>query len=74
MGLVLPPTVAPCKDCKDRVVGCHAVCDAYSEWARANRERHEEALKQFYIDKGLREYEIRVNEKCKRRWNTNGRC
>lgn len=27
--------IAPCKDCPDRKVGCHAVCEkyiAYSEW------------------------------------------
>lgn len=24
----------PCRDCKDRVVGCHSVCDRYMEWKK----------------------------------------
>lgn len=23
---------APCKDCKDRAVGCHSTCKKYKEW------------------------------------------
>ena len=25
-------TVAPCKDCVDRKVNCHSICDKYKEW------------------------------------------
>ena len=24
--------VCPCKDCPDRVVGCHAICTRYDAW------------------------------------------
>ena len=23
---------APCKDCSDRTLGCHSVCDKYKSW------------------------------------------
>lgn len=25
-------TPSPCRDCKDRTVGCHSVCDKYIHW------------------------------------------
>lgn len=26
------PTINPCKDCKDRKVGCHSTCEKYNQW------------------------------------------
>lgn len=28
--------LAPCKDCKERKVGCHSTCEAYKEFQRQN--------------------------------------
>lgn len=33
---------APCKDCPDRVSGCHSVCKKYQAFCRENEERREE--------------------------------
>lgn len=30
---------APCKDCADRALGCHSVCEKYKEYAKQNEER-----------------------------------
>ena len=30
---------APCKDCTDRQLGCHSVCEKYKEYAKHNEER-----------------------------------
>lgn len=50
---------APCKDCKDRAVGCHAICKKYIEWKKErdailekiNKERD---LKYDYYDHKIR--------------------
>lgn len=31
-----------CRDCKERKVGCHADCEKYNTWAKANREEKRE--------------------------------
>ena len=40
----------PCRDCKDRVIGCHSTCDKYLDYteylAKVRRGRNRE--KQFY--------------------------
>lgn len=32
---------APCKDCQDRVVGCHSNCECYTAWKKKHDEEHE---------------------------------
>ena len=49
---------APCKDCKDRHVGCHSECEKYKEFADFNRKMHDEAVKQSRLETGLLEAEI----------------
>ena len=29
---------APCKDCGDRVIGCHSACDKYKKFANERKE------------------------------------
>ena len=40
----------PCKDCKDRKLGCHSKCDKYSEFKNKIEEIKEERIKQNFID------------------------
>ena len=58
MGLVYARTNAPCKDCTERHIGCHAECDRYKVFAEDNRRKHEEAMKKFKIEQGLESAEI----------------
>ena len=32
---------APCKDCRNRHMGCHSVCDSYAEWVEYRKELKE---------------------------------
>ena len=31
----------PCRDCEERTVGCHAVCEKYIAWRKAIDDRRE---------------------------------
>ncbi len=33
--------VAPCKDCTERTVSCHATCEKYKEFQQWNEKRRE---------------------------------
>ena len=35
---------APCKNCPDRVVGCHSTCERYAEYAKEREEIRKNAL------------------------------
>ncbi len=38
-------TIAPCKGCQDRAVGCHSSCGRYIEWCAARKEETEKIRK-----------------------------
>lgn len=47
--------ICPCKDCKDRQVGCHSKCLAYLDYkeeleARKKTEREEQLAKRYTIE------------------------
>ena len=31
----------PCRDCNERVLGCHSICLKYANWSRLNEEERE---------------------------------
>lgn len=35
---------APCKDCKNRFVGCHSQCELYQEYRAKNEKRYADHL------------------------------
>ena len=41
---------APCKDCADRKMGCHSICEKYKEFKKISEEEKR------IIDKKRREY------------------
>ncbi len=47
---------APCKDCPDRVVGCHSTCTKYQEFRKQqdaeNEAQRQDLYKHFVIHKG----------------------
>lgn len=53
---------APCKDCKDRELGCHSKCEAYIEWAKEHEEAREKDRSERVIDFTLRKLK---RERCK---------
>lgn len=53
----------PCKNCQDRVTGCHAKCERYQEWVIAKEERKNQIVKQRETEKALDEFLIKSNRK-----------
>ena len=49
--------IAPCRECKDRVAGCHDACPRYKEFQRACAKRKESDRK-FYSRYGDIVYRI----------------
>lgn len=41
---------APCKDCQDRVLGCHSVCEKYKTFLVENEKRKEAIWKDKEIN------------------------
>lgn len=60
----------PCKDCTDRVIGCHANCDSYKKWTE-ERNAHNKVIfdakqkQQIYLEykKSLKEHYLRRTKK-----------
>jgi len=60
--------VAPCKDCKERSIGCHSKCEKYKEFKTANDAYNKKTrlAKMYRSDTYygvIREYSIRKNNK-----------
>lgn len=47
---------APCKNCKNRVLGCHSTCEKYKEFYELNEQRKAEQDKAREIDLVLHSY------------------
>lgn len=45
--------IAPCKDCKDRVVGCHSVCEKYITYRILKDKENEDREKQAALERDL---------------------
>lgn len=41
---------APCKDCQDRCIGCHAVCVRYIKFDTENKERLRQNAAEHALD------------------------
>lgn len=59
--------VAPCKDCKNRKVGCHASCEAYKEWKVKTDSLYHSIRDQEDSARKLDDYEIQRSLRYKKR-------
>lgn len=41
---------APCKDCKDRHIGCHSKCSKYADFRRELKKRRRYARENYFRD------------------------
>ena len=41
--------IAPCKDCRDRVLGCHSHCEKYMTY----KKKHDEEMTAFHKEKEI---------------------
>ncbi len=46
----------PCKDCKDRHMGCHAKCSKYIDWDKARQVIKDQAYKKYMSEKIADDY------------------
>jgi hypothetical protein len=44
---VTPNIEPPCKDCPDRVVGCHSKCEKYKSYKRNNTEAKKDIVDRY---------------------------
>lgn len=51
--------VAPCKDCQDRFLGCHTLCDKYIKFTHAMKLFRDEAYRNREENRVLNEIETR---------------
>lgn len=42
----------PCKDCRERVLACHARCVKYNDW----KKEHRDTMKKIYADEAYKSY------------------
>ena len=55
--------INPCKNCKDRELGCHSKCDKYNEFKNNIEYAKQERIKQNFID----DYRIKSVDKVKKK-------
>lgn len=48
--------IPPCKDCCDRTVGCHPICQRYLEWKRKDELFKEEMRKCGRAESDIADY------------------
>ena len=48
---------APCKDCREREIGCHGTCGRYQAFAERKRAQNEARARQRNIDDALKRRE-----------------
>ena len=56
-----------CKDCNDRVLGCHDVCDRYKEEKLQAEKKKEKVLQAKANDKLYRDYHAKAVMKSKKK-------
>ena len=58
---------APCKDCPNRVLGCHDRCESYAQYRRHRETVRERALTQHEVNSYEREKYDKIMKR--RHWN-----
>ena len=50
MKIVAYVGVVPCKDCENRQIGCHSVCEKYKTWRKEKDKQYKEELEKRRCD------------------------
>lgn len=59
--------VVPCRDCKDRHVGCHGECERYREFKARLAEINEQKAQESKSNAEYADYVIKVENKRKKK-------
>lgn len=60
-------TVAPCKDCAERAVGCHGTCEKYKDWKKNEGAEKAKMIKAYKTERALEDYQIKEKIKNQKR-------
>ena len=60
-------TIAPCKDCPERQVGCHSKCRKYADWSEQMKKNRIEITNTYRADREVEDYTVKEKLKNKRR-------
>ena len=61
---------APCKDCKERVLGCHSICEMYITYKKKHNDEMTAFHKERELDASIHyERDRRIRRAMKRRGN-----
>ena len=62
-------SITTCKDCQNRYVGCHGLCEKYKK-ARAEHNKLKEELNNYKrIENDLRKYHVSTYDRLRKRNN-----
>lgn len=56
-------TVAPCKDCTTRFVGCHSSCSSYKQWKETIKENKKAVFLQTHSERLLEDHNVKMKQK-----------
>jgi hypothetical protein len=59
-------TVAPCRDCSDRFIGCHSTCKKYADWSNDDKTKSDEARRKHDAENMKKDYAIQGHIKRKK--------
>lgn len=62
-----------CKDCTDRVMGCHGTCEKYAEFLAKRQAERAERLQKTSVYREQAEYTKAVHRKIEQRERRSGR-
>ena len=55
----------PCRDCKEREVGCHGYCELYKLWSKENEQRKEKIHREIQSNR-IYEEDLHKKKRVKR--------
>lgn len=65
--MAIPPANAPCKDCEDRHLGCHSMCNKYILFDTERKQILLEERKRTLFNSIIKQYQIDKYTKAKKR-------
>ena len=58
MAVLMPEAKAPCKDCEERCLGCHATCEKYAAFKKDRGKFTRDLKKKVYEERLVQTYTI----------------
>lgn len=61
----------PCRDCTERIVGCHSTCNRYSEWSAEHKRQKDEIRRKRDELNCVNNYSFHAGERIKKQKGMN---